>query len=162
MIDIIRHRIASVTNESVDSITICVSGMAAIYAALKATHTIFQEKFEYVKNNKNKDIESNGDHKEGEEKEKEKGGLKSVVEVEVDGSTGGEHSDDSSEDEVGGIVVFGFPYLDTLKMMRTPGLNPWGCIFYGSGDEADLDAFETLLKSNRDRLSLRISSNSRK
>ena len=43
------------------------------------------------------------------------------------------------------IVVFGFPYLDTLKMMQRTELNPGGYHFFGNGSESDIDALEQLL-----------------
>jgi len=44
------------------------------------------------------------------------------------------------------MVVFGFPYLDTLKMMRRVELNPGGHHFFGHGSEEDMDSLEELLK----------------
>lgn len=41
-------------------------------------------------------------------------------------------------------VSFGFPYVDTLKILEKFGP---GAIFYGHGSEADLDEFESRLKS---------------
>lgn len=41
-------------------------------------------------------------------------------------------------------VCYGFPYVDTLKILRKFGP---GCIFYGHGDNAALDELETGLKS---------------
>lgn len=43
------------------------------------------------------------------------------------------------------MVVFGFPYLDTLKMMQRIELNPGGYHFFGNGTESDIDALEQLL-----------------
>ncbi len=42
-------------------------------------------------------------------------------------------------------VVFGFPYLDTLKMNKRPELVKGGCTFLSSGEEDDLDRLEALL-----------------
>ena len=39
-------------------------------------------------------------------------------------------------------VVFGFPYIDTLKLCQRPELNPAGCFFLGNGDDSDLSALE--------------------
>eukprot|EP01038_Epipyxis_sp_PR26KG_P011835 gene11835-15837_t len=50
------------------------------------------------------------------------------------------------------VVVFGFPYLDTLKMMERVELNPGGAIFLGNGDEKDLDRLEELLNSDSLRI----------
>jgi len=43
------------------------------------------------------------------------------------------------------VVVFGFPYIDTLKMMERRGLNPGGVLFFGNGNEEDLMALEEIL-----------------
>lgn len=40
------------------------------------------------------------------------------------------------------IVVFGFPYIDTLKLMQKPGLNPGGVMFFGHGNDDDFSALE--------------------
>jgi cystathionine gamma-synthase len=45
--------------------------------------------------------------------------------------------------------VFGFPYLDTLKLMQRTEFNPAGVHFFGKGDEADLSSFESLLASKQ-------------
>ena len=41
-------------------------------------------------------------------------------------------------------VVFGFPYLDTLKLNGRPELGG-GVVFFGNGDDADLEALEEFL-----------------
>lgn len=48
-------------------------------------------------------------------------------------------------------VVFGFPYLDTLKMCNRP---EWcdGCLFYGHGDEAEIDALTAELEAGQTRV----------
>lgn len=48
-------------------------------------------------------------------------------------------------------VVFGFPYLDTLKMCRRP---EWcdGCLFYGHGDGSDLAALTAELEAGQTRV----------
>jgi len=43
-------------------------------------------------------------------------------------------------------IVFGFPYLDTLKLNSRPELGS-GVVFFGKGDEEDLTALEALLQS---------------
>ena len=43
-------------------------------------------------------------------------------------------------------VVFGFPYLDTLKLNGRPELGG-GVIFYGNGDDADIANLSSLLES---------------
>lgn len=43
------------------------------------------------------------------------------------------------------VVVFGFPYLDTLKIMQRYEINPAGCFFFGFGNEEDMVALELLL-----------------
>lgn len=47
--------------------------------------------------------------------------------------------------EVGEMVVFGFPYLDTLKLVQRKELSPGGYHFFGHGNESDLDKLEALL-----------------
>lgn len=42
------------------------------------------------------------------------------------------------------VAVFGFPYLDTLKIMQRAEINPAGVYFFGFGDENDLKKLETL------------------
>jgi cystathionine beta-lyase/cystathionine gamma-synthase len=46
------------------------------------------------------------------------------------------------------FVMFGFPYLDTLKLFMRPELNKGGCHFFGNGDDADLEKLEHLLQQN--------------
>jgi cystathionine gamma-synthase len=46
------------------------------------------------------------------------------------------------------FVMFGFPYLDTLKLLIRPELNEGGCHFFGNGDDADLEKLEHLLQQN--------------
>jgi cystathionine gamma-synthase len=41
-------------------------------------------------------------------------------------------------------ICFGFPYLDTLKVLQKWGP---GCLFYGHGNSADIDDLESRLKS---------------
>ncbi|KAK4194445.1 putative cystathionine gamma-synthase [Triangularia verruculosa] len=48
-------------------------------------------------------------------------------------------------------VNFGFPYVDTLKILEKFGP---GCIFYGNASEADLDDLETRLKAGERFLGL--------
>lgn len=45
-------------------------------------------------------------------------------------------------------VVFGFPYLDTLKIMQRKEWNSGGVHFLGLGGEADLSQLEALLQSH--------------
>ena len=42
-------------------------------------------------------------------------------------------------------VVFGFPYVDTLKLNERPEFVSGGCTFLPLGEEADLHALEALL-----------------
>ncbi|EPS40310.1 hypothetical protein H072_5867 [Dactylellina haptotyla CBS 200.50] len=44
------------------------------------------------------------------------------------------------------MVEFGFPYLDTLKILQKFGD---GCLFFGNGDDQDLDQLEKLLQNER-------------
>lgn len=48
-------------------------------------------------------------------------------------------------------ICFGFPYIDTLKVLEKFGP---GCLFYGRGDSADLDDLEKQLVSGRAFLAL--------
>ncbi|ORX99255.1 PLP-dependent transferase [Basidiobolus meristosporus CBS 931.73] len=48
-------------------------------------------------------------------------------------------------------VCFGFPYVDTLKILQKFGP---GCHFYGNGEEKDLDELEQLLESGEKILAL--------
>lgn len=48
-------------------------------------------------------------------------------------------------------ICFGFPYIDTLKILEKWGP---GCLFYGHGSEADLDDLESRLKQGEKYLSL--------
>ena len=43
------------------------------------------------------------------------------------------------------VVVFGFPYVDTLKLMSRRELNPGGVQFFGQGDSGDLALLEAYL-----------------
>ena len=43
------------------------------------------------------------------------------------------------------VVVFGFPYLDTLKIMQRAEINPAGVYFFGFGNQDDLNKLEILL-----------------
>ncbi len=51
----------------------------------------------------------------------------------------------------GTSIVYGFPYLDTLKMCSRPELVPDGVEFFGHGDESDLKNFEQMLQQKRDQ-----------
>ena len=55
------------------------------------------------------------------------------------------------QEEAGGgtSVVFGFPYLDTLKMCSRPELVPDGVEFFGHGNAQDLANLEQLLKERK-------------
>ncbi|KAI6709377.1 hypothetical protein PZA11_005053 [Diplocarpon coronariae] len=48
-------------------------------------------------------------------------------------------------------ISYGFPYVDTLKILEKFGP---GCIFYGNGEPEDLDDLETRLKSGERYLAL--------
>lgn len=52
-------------------------------------------------------------------------------------------------------VVFGFPYLDTLKMNQRPEFVEGGCSFLPIGENDDLDALESLLDA-QDMTSTRV------
>ena len=43
------------------------------------------------------------------------------------------------------VVVFGFPYLDTLKLTQRSELNPAGCHFFGYGSNEDMNKLEAML-----------------
>ena len=110
----LRERIAAIVGEPQSQVTLCVSGMAAIYAALKC--------------------------------------VLALVDASVAATVGAAAEDTAAQQRrregFGKVVVFGFPYLDTLKMMQTAGLCPLGCEFFGAGDDGDMDALEALLRSH--------------
>lgn len=55
----------------------------------------------------------------------------------------------SSAATIGGTsIVYGFPYLDTLKMCSRPELCPAGVEFFGRGDAQDLEDLERLLEAS--------------
>lgn len=99
VLNVIRDRISTIVEEKSDMITVCVSGMAAIFAALKCVQALGKS---------------------------------------------------TNPETAGRIVVFGFPYLDTLKLMQLEELNPSGCLFLGGGDETSLNILEAELKEYRD------------
>ena len=51
----------------------------------------------------------------------------------------------------GTSVVYGFPYLDTLKLCSRSELCPDGVEFFGKGDELDLQLLERLLEQRKSR-----------
>mmetsp|Transcript_6693 Transcript_6693/g.8458 ORF Transcript_6693/g.8458 Transcript_6693/m.8458 type:complete len:816 (+) Transcript_6693:12-2459(+) len=57
----------------------------------------------------------------------------------------------------GSSVVFGFPYLDTLKMCSRPELVPDGVAFFGHGNEQDLNNLEKMLKDRKNDNNVAIS-----
>jgi len=90
----VRSRIGEMCNEPVENVLITVSGMAAIYTALRMAQAVF----------------------------------------------GG------SDVSTGQIVVFGFPYIDTLKLCERKELNPAGSHFFGFGHAQDIVDLEALLR----------------
>ena len=50
------------------------------------------------------------------------------------------------------VICYGFPYIDTLKVLEK--FNPAGCLFYGQGSSEDLDDLELRLKSGERFLAL--------
>ena len=54
----------------------------------------------------------------------------------------------------GSSIVFGFPYLDTLKLCSRSELCPGGVEFFGHGDARDLDNLEQLLAKGRQSFSV--------
>lgn len=62
----------------------------------------------------------------------------------------------------GEIVVFGFPYLDTLKLVQRTELAPGGYHFFGHGDDSDLDKLEALLLKQQQQQQQQSSSESSK
>ncbi len=99
--NIIKSRIGDIINEDITipgTITLTLSGMSAIYTALRLAQKTQQE-------------------------------IYNLTPSSVD------------------IVVFGFPYLDTLKMMKRKELNKSFCHFFGYGNNDDLMKLEELLKS---------------
>ena len=53
-----------------------------------------------------------------------------------------------SANKPGKVVVFGFPYLDTLKIAKHPQLSPGGYVFFGKGDSSDRAAFAKYVAQN--------------
>ena len=49
----------------------------------------------------------------------------------------------------GTSIVYGFPYLDTLKMCSRPEFSPGGVEFFGHGNDRDLENLERLLASGK-------------
>lgn len=96
----IRRRISVIVEEPVEQVVVTVSGMAAIFAALRLVRSLEEKK----------------------------------------GLTGRK------------IVVFGFPYIDTLKLIERQELNEAGAIFYGDGDNKDLLQLEELLETKRESI----------
>ena len=88
------RRVAGIVGEPEGNVVLTVSGMAAIFAALRLAQAL----------------------------DKERGLVDRLA------------------------VVFGFPYIDTLKLCQRPELNPGGCLFLGNGDDNDLDALEQGLR----------------
>lgn len=52
-------------------------------------------------------------------------------------------------------IVFGFPYLDTLKLNQRPEFVAGGCTFLGLGDDEDVDTVERIL-SEQDQGNTRV------
>lgn len=56
----------------------------------------------------------------------------------------------TTEHDGGGTsIVFGFPYLDTLKLCSRAEFCPGGVEFFGQGDEADLNKLQTMLEAKK-------------
>jgi cystathionine gamma-synthase len=51
----------------------------------------------------------------------------------------------------GTSIVFGFPYLDTLKLCGRPEICPDGVEFFGHGDTCDLQNLELMLQQRRQK-----------
>ena len=61
------------------------------------------------------------------------------------------YSLDKKPSQSGGTsIVFGFPYLDTLKMCSRKELVPEGVQFFGYGNNSDLDSMERMLRERAD------------
>lgn len=59
------------------------------------------------------------------------------------------HQSQQSDLKQGGkSIVYGFPYLDTLKMCSRPELSPAGVEFFGKGDRTDLEQLERVLSQS--------------
>ena len=73
----------------------------------------------------------------------------------------GEGKEKGTETEVE-MVLFGFPYLDTLKMLKRTEMNPGGYHFFGNGTESDIDTLvQLLIERNTGNSNSNSSSNSR-
>jgi len=55
----------------------------------------------------------------------------------------------SSSNSGGTSIVYGFPYLDTLKLCSRPELVPGGVEFFGHGRANDLSNLETMLETRK-------------
>jgi cystathionine gamma-synthase len=76
--------------------------------------------------------------------------LRSARRRQINTSQSEQDSGDGAGMSTGGTsVVFGFPYLDTLKMCSRPELVPDGVEFFGHGDENDLANLEQMLKNRK-------------
>lgn len=71
--------------------------------------------------------------------------LRLVLALEESRSMGSSGFSAGAVDKDCSIVVFGFPYLDTLKIMSRTELNPGGVHFLGHGSDSDLDELKRLL-----------------
>lgn len=92
---LVRDRIASIVQEHPENVLVTVSGMTAIFCALRLARAL-----------------------------------------------------DRSRGLLGRrVVVFGFPYIDTLKMMERAELNPEGAVFLGDGGAVDLQRLEELVRA---------------
>lgn len=87
--DIVRRRIANLVKQPEDTVQLTVSGMAAIFTAIRVARKVV--------------------------------------------------------DSEGAMVVFGFPYLDTLKICRRREWCPGGCYFFGYGGKEDMEELEKLM-----------------
>lgn len=65
-----------------------------------------------------------------------------------------ESADTSASGRKTRIVVFGFPYLDTLKLAERPEFNEGGAIFLGHGDAADDERLRQILSQQESDSSL--------
>ncbi|CAB9509390.1 Putative cystathionine gamma-synthase YML082W [Seminavis robusta] len=58
------------------------------------------------------------------------------------------HSNENSRSDGGRSIVYGFPYLDTLKLASRKEFCPAGVDFFGFGNDNDLQLLEQVLEQN--------------
>lgn len=113
----LKERIAKLTHVPPSHVHLVPSGMASMYTALRATRRLKQDE------QQQRQLQNNS-------------------------STTHHHKTSATATSTmngGTSIVFGFPYLDTLKLCSRKEFCPGGVEFFGMGDETDLEHLEALL-----------------